>query len=61
MWDLWWTKWYWERFLSEFFGFPLTVAFHYYSIFTHVSSGGWTMGPLMAAIPQKHSFPSSQQ
>jgi succinate dehydrogenase/fumarate reductase cytochrome b subunit len=21
MWDLWWTKWQWDRFFSEFFGF----------------------------------------
>jgi hypothetical protein len=25
MWDLWWTKWHWDRFLSEFFGFPLST------------------------------------
>jgi hypothetical protein len=28
MWDLWWTKWHWDRFLSEFFGFPLSISFH---------------------------------
>jgi hypothetical protein len=22
MWDLWWTKWYWDMFLSEYIGFP---------------------------------------
>ena len=22
MWDLWWTKWHWDRFFPEFFGFP---------------------------------------
>jgi hypothetical protein len=22
MWDLWWTKWHWGRFFSEYFGFP---------------------------------------
>jgi hypothetical protein len=27
-WDLWWTKWHWDRFLSEFFGFPLSISFH---------------------------------
>jgi hypothetical protein len=26
----------------------LSVSFHCYSIFTHVSSEGWTMGPLAA-------------
>jgi hypothetical protein len=25
MWDLWWTKWHWERFFPEYFGFPLSV------------------------------------
>jgi hypothetical protein len=25
MWDLWWTKWHWDRFLSEYFGFPLSI------------------------------------
>jgi hypothetical protein len=27
MWDLWWTKWHWYRFFSEFFGFALSVSF----------------------------------
>jgi hypothetical protein len=33
MWDLWWTKWHWGRFFSEFFGFPLPISFHHCSIF----------------------------
>jgi hypothetical protein len=28
MWDLRWTKWQLDRFLSEFFGLPLSVSFH---------------------------------
>jgi hypothetical protein len=32
MWDLWWTKWHWDRFLSEYFSFPLSVSFHHCSI-----------------------------
>jgi hypothetical protein len=33
MWDLWWTKWHWDRFfLSEYFGFLLSVSFHRCSI-----------------------------
>jgi hypothetical protein len=32
MWDLWWTKWHWDRFFPEFFGFPLSVSFHRCSI-----------------------------
>jgi hypothetical protein len=23
--DLWWTEWHWDRFVSEYFGFPLSV------------------------------------
>jgi hypothetical protein len=32
MWDLWWTKWHWDRFFPEYFGFPLSIAFHRCSI-----------------------------
>ena len=32
MWDLWWTKWHWGRFFSEYFGFPLAISFHQCSI-----------------------------
>jgi hypothetical protein len=32
MWDLWWTKWYWDRFFPEYFGFPLSISFHRCSI-----------------------------
>jgi hypothetical protein len=32
MWDLWWTKWHWDRFFPEFFGFPLSVSFRWCSI-----------------------------
>jgi hypothetical protein len=28
MWDLWWTKWHWDRFISEFLGSALSVSFH---------------------------------
>jgi hypothetical protein len=28
MWDLWWTKWHWDRFFSEYLGFPLSISFH---------------------------------
>jgi hypothetical protein len=26
--DLWWTKWHWDRFFTEYFGLPLSVSFH---------------------------------
>jgi hypothetical protein len=32
MWDLWWTKWHWDRFFPEYFGFPLSVSFYRCSI-----------------------------
>jgi hypothetical protein len=32
MWNLWWTKWHWDRFFSEYFGFALSVSFHRCSI-----------------------------
>jgi hypothetical protein len=32
MWDLWWTKWHWGTFFSEYFGFPLAISFHRCSI-----------------------------
>jgi hypothetical protein len=25
MWDFWWTKWHWDRFFREYFGFPLSM------------------------------------
>jgi hypothetical protein len=28
MWDLWSTKWHWDRFFPEYFGFPLSISFH---------------------------------
>jgi hypothetical protein len=28
MWDLWSTKWYWDRFFPQYFGFPLSISFH---------------------------------
>jgi hypothetical protein len=32
--DLWWTKWHWDRLLSEYVGLPLPLSFHEYAIFT---------------------------
>jgi hypothetical protein len=53
VWDLWWTKRQWDRFFSEFFGFPMSVSFHCGSMLTHIiwgGRGGQTVGPMMAAI-----------
>jgi hypothetical protein len=35
MWDFWFTKWNWDRLLSTFFGFLLSVSFHRGSILTY--------------------------
>jgi hypothetical protein len=32
MWNLWWTKWHWDRVFTEYFGFSLSVSFHRCSI-----------------------------
>jgi hypothetical protein len=32
MWDLWWTKWHWDRLFPEYFGFPPSISFHRCSI-----------------------------
>jgi hypothetical protein len=28
MWDFWRTKWHWDRFFPEYFGFPMSILFH---------------------------------
>ena len=30
--DLWWKKWHWDKFIPEYFGFPLSISFHRCSI-----------------------------
>lgn len=37
MWDLWWTKWHWNRFLLENLSFPVSLSFHQCTIFMHLS------------------------
>jgi hypothetical protein len=32
MWDLWWAKWHWDRFIPEYFGFRLSISSHRCSI-----------------------------
>lgn len=41
MWDFWWAKWHWDR------SFPSSLIL--------ISSGGWTLGPFVAAV-QRHSL-----
>jgi hypothetical protein len=36
MWNLWWTRWQWERPLSEYFGFIMSLSFHQcYTLILH--------------------------
>jgi hypothetical protein len=37
MWDLWWIKWHWDRFFSDFFGFPQSI---YHSTAANMSANG---------------------
>jgi hypothetical protein len=37
--------------------FPLSISFNRCSIFTYVTSGDWTMGPLTATVPQRQTPP----
>jgi hypothetical protein len=39
MWDLLWTKWQWDRFFSEFFGFPLSIYHSTVALQTHIIWG----------------------
>jgi hypothetical protein len=48
MWDSWWTKWHWDRFFSKLFGFP--CQYHSTVSLQLISSGGWTICPLVAAV-----------
>jgi hypothetical protein len=41
--------------------FFLSLSFHCCSIFTHVSPGGWTMGPLVATVQQGPILSALQQ
>jgi hypothetical protein len=38
MWDLWRTKWHWDRFFFEYFGYSLTVPLHQFSVFNQSSN-----------------------
>jgi hypothetical protein len=45
MWDLWWTKWHWDRFFSEFFGFSLSIYHSTVVLQTHII---WGMPNMLA-------------
>jgi hypothetical protein len=38
LWDLWWTEWQVDTFISGSFSFPMSVSFHQYSIYIHIYS-----------------------
>jgi hypothetical protein len=57
MWDLWWIKWHWDRYISELWGFPWQC--HYAVVLlTYIITWGWTIGKLVAAV-QRHGLTSS--
>jgi hypothetical protein len=37
--DLWYTKWHWDRFFFELFGFPLSVSFHHGPPYSYIIWG----------------------
>jgi hypothetical protein len=39
MWNLWWTKWQWDRFFSEFVGSHLSISFHRISPYSYTICG----------------------
>jgi hypothetical protein len=54
LWDLWWTKWHRDRFFSDFlFRFPIRII--PLGLYTHISSGWWTIGPLVSTV-KRHSL-----
>jgi hypothetical protein len=54
MWDILWTRWHWDRFFSEFFGFLVSISFHRESLYSYIV---WEMNsrPLMATV-QRHGL-----
>jgi hypothetical protein len=49
MWDLWWRKWHWDSFSSEFFDFILSISFHRGYTYSYIT-WGMNKGLLAAAI-----------
>jgi hypothetical protein len=45
-WDLWWTKWHWDGFFSEFFDFPLSISSHHGLHFSRNSKKYFFHSPL---------------
>jgi hypothetical protein len=53
--DLLHTKWHWDKFFPEVFGFPLSISFHRGCPYIHII-WGWTISSLQAAV-QTQSHP----
>jgi hypothetical protein len=56
MWELWWTKWHWDRFFSEIFSFRLSISFYCGSPCSYIT---WGMNnrPVLVAAVQRRSPP----
>jgi hypothetical protein len=56
MWDLWWKKWHWDRFLFKSFSFLLSVSFHRGSplLVYHVEDEQWTVGGRSSETQSHH-------
>jgi hypothetical protein len=57
VWYLWWTKWHWNIFSSEFCGFSLSVSFHRSSPRSYI--WGTTIGPIEAEVQRRSLKPST--
>jgi hypothetical protein len=57
IWDLWWTKWHWDRFFPEYFGFPLSISFHRCSITRKRTKKGQKLTPWRRVLPHKLTDP----
>lgn len=58
--NLWFTMRYRSSLYYESCGYSLSMSFHRCSIFTHLSSGGWTRGPSAVAVARRLGLTLSQ-
>jgi hypothetical protein len=50
MWDLWWTKWQWDRLFSKFFGFPVNIIPPCLSMLLYTTTWGINNRPVVALV-----------
>jgi hypothetical protein len=60
VWNFWWTKWHWDRIISEFFCLPLQYNFTDSPYWFMYHLEGWERGPLAAAVPERRNLTPSQ-